>query len=110
MIQLVTFTRYDMIPSSRGDWTHRGEFRSRSNASAGGPSKRRIGLPLSRSMAASGSWTTSMKLVPSRPTNESHRTFAIQTNPIRTAQTAACVRSVTPIFRRMCCTCTLTVS
>lgn len=28
----------------------------------------------------------------------------------RTAQTAACVRSVTPIFRRMCCTWSFTVS
>lgn len=32
------------------------------------------------------------------------------TNPLRTAQTAACVRSETPTFRRMCCTCSLTVS
>ena len=33
-----------------------------------------------------------------------------QTSPLRTAQTAACVRSVTPIFRKMCWTCSLTVS
>ncbi len=32
------------------------------------------------------------------------------TIPFRTAHTAACVRSVTPIFRRMCCTCSFTVS
>ena len=54
MIQHVTFTRYDMIPSSRGDWTHRGEFRSRSNASAGGPSKRRIGLQLFATICKTG--------------------------------------------------------
>ncbi len=33
-----------------------------------------------------------------------------QTKFLRTAQTAACVRSLTPILRRMCCTCSLTVS
>ena len=33
-----------------------------------------------------------------------------QTSDLRTAHTAACVRSVTPILRRMCCTCSLTVS
>jgi hypothetical protein len=54
MIQLVTFTRYDMIPSSRGDWTHRVEFRSRSIASAGGPSKRRIGLQLFATICKTG--------------------------------------------------------
>jgi hypothetical protein len=33
-----------------------------------------------------------------------------QTNSLRTAQTAAWVRSETPILRRMCCTCSFTVS
>ena len=33
-----------------------------------------------------------------------------QTSPLRTAQTAACVRSFTASFRRTFCTCSLTVS
>ena len=33
-----------------------------------------------------------------------------QTSSLRTAQTAAWVRSETPILRRMCCTCSFTVS
>ena len=33
-----------------------------------------------------------------------------QVNPLRMAQTAACVRSETPILPRMCWTCSLTVS
>lgn len=33
-----------------------------------------------------------------------------QTKFLRTAQTAACVRSETPSLRRICCTCSLTVS
>ena len=32
------------------------------------------------------------------------------TRPLRTAHTAACVRSETPILRKMCCTCSFTVS
>jgi len=35
---------------------------------------------------------------------------ASQTSFLRTAQTAACVRSQTPILRRMCWTCSLIVS
>ena len=38
------------------------------------------------------------------------RVLRAYTNPLRTAQTAACVRSFTASFRRMFCTCSLTVS
>jgi len=47
---------------------------------------------------------------PARRCCRSARPAAYYTSPLRTAQTAAWVRSVTPILRKTCCTCSLTVS
>ncbi len=39
-----------------------------------------------------------------------HSSTGLYTRPLRTAHTAACVRSETPILRKMCWTCSFTVS
>jgi hypothetical protein len=48
--------------------------------------------------------------VPDLRNREQRKRATTYTNPLRTAQTAAWVRSVTPILRKTCCTCSLTVS
>ena len=96
--------RAGRVVLQHGAWISRPAGRSRGETESAGPARR---FKVSTRMAACA--IRKMTLAwPSQRRGSDRST--VYTSPLRTAHTAACVRSETPILRRMCCTCSLTVS